>query len=144
MSDEDEYEDCDAQSLFDPRSEVPAWFWKAIASGQQNRDIVRTVLSKLSRKKLQEFIECLDELGGFFCESPFVPPHPPGNSQHHLQETGIWAISQGKRYFLGVWDHPERFWELLAENVVDRRSSESYLGVAEEEWWHRYPGEESP
>ena len=144
MSDEDGENECDARSLFDPREEVPPWFWKTIASGKQNRENFRAVLRMLSRDKLQEFIERLDELAGFFCESPFVPPQPAQETQHHLEETGVWVVSQGKRFFLRAWDRPEKFWELLAENVVDCRPAESYLGVAEEEWWDRYPGEEAP
>jgi hypothetical protein len=143
MSDDSD-NDCDGRSVFDPRSEVPAWFWERIARGRQDRETFRAVVREMSREELREFIERLNELAGFCCESPFAPPPPAQNTQHHLEDTGIWLASQGEEEFLRAWDRPELFWALAAENVRDLRPAESYLGVAEEEWWHRYPGEEAP
>src|SRR5262245_13565831 len=114
----EEFDDpCDGRNLFKPRTEVPSWFWEKIAKGQQKRDLFQGVLGALSQAELKEFIVRLDELAGFFCEPPFVPPAPASNSEHYLEETGIWLVSQGADEFLRVWDQPERFWQLLADNV---------------------------
>lgn len=85
MSDDEPDDACDGRNLFDPRTEVPSWFWERIARGRNNRDTFRAVLGEMSRAELKEFIIRLDELAGFFSEPPFVPPPPARNSEYHLQ-----------------------------------------------------------
>jgi hypothetical protein len=135
----------DHRSLFDPEAEVPAWFWERIAAGRQNRDTFRAVVRDMSKEELREFILLFDDLAGWFCDAPFVPPPPARNSENSLQETGYWVVSQGKDYFMRVWEQPELFWPLLAEEVEDFQRERSYSGVAGAEWLERYyPPEDIP
>src|SRR5262245_14429636 len=132
------------RSMFDPRRQIPDWFWEATREGKQDRLRFRGVCERMERTELAAFMRLIDELADFFTHPPFRPPPPPSQLSEYLAEVGYWGISQGKAFFLDLWDHPQRFWDLKLADVNVHQSDRSYLGIPELVWSERYPEDDIP
>lgn len=49
-----------------------------------------------------------------------------------MQDVAEWVVSQGKRFYVDVWNSPKR----IAD--VDIRKGETYAGVAANVYWERF------
>ena len=137
-------DDDDIRSLLDPIREIAEWFWDHIAQAKQERIQFQEVCREMERTKLKHFIVLFDILSDLFTNPPFIPPLPTESLSQYLAETGYWVISQGHDFFVRVWQDPAIFWKLKQDNVMNAQSERSYIGIPEQVWAERFPGEYIP
>jgi hypothetical protein len=134
----DEKPSFDVRATFHPR-EVPEWFWNVIEQGRQNEDLLSSVLRKLSRADLWRFDREFTDLSSLFSHRPFIPAGFVDGTPDYLQSMGAWVVSQGREFFLRVWEHPDTFLNILEDDYVPEGSS--YEGVAFRVWYERFGGD---
>jgi len=91
---------------FDPE-EISDWFWDIVARADRSPDTLKHILSELPDNQVRRFaLEFLDASGRFNQES-FTRYLGPSYSEDGVADMTEWVVSQGKDFFLTVWNHPE-------------------------------------
>lgn len=133
MSDDGPSED--VRRFFRPADEIPDWFWAVIAAGGQDRETFRSVLSKLPKGRFRAFLSDYRAFADALMEPPFTFPCGSGD---HRMDTARWVVTQGREFYLAVWDRPEAFRDLLARPARPKRDRKTYGYIPEEVWLDRY------
>lgn len=65
-------------------------------------------------------------------DQPFLEHLEPGTSEDTMQDVAEWVVSQGKQFYVDVWNKPQRIGD------VDLRTGATFSGVADNVFWERF------
>ena len=97
----------DDRDYFDPSS-ISDWFWGVIFKANKNEELLRTLLLGLTIEEIYQFQEefllaCNSLKGDIFLE--YINDD---ESEDGIADITRWVVSQGKDYYMSVWENPEK------------------------------------
>ncbi len=98
----------------------------------RNRSQLIQLLTNASRDDLIRFCHEFHEAALQLTDAPYTN-YMAGGSEDYIQDMAEWVVSQGKEFFLSIWDHPA---ELLKYQKFDPQSS--FTSVAENVFWQKF------
>jgi hypothetical protein len=120
----------DERGSFDP-NEISDWFWSIIDDARGSRQAMESRLHHLEKDEITRFQNEFLEAAVQLADEPFLV-HLGDISEDTMQDVAEWVVSQGKQFYVDVWNSPKR----IAE--VDIRKGVTYSGVAVNVYLERF------
>lgn len=121
----------DGRGSFDP-NEISDWFWSIIDDAACSRQALESRLHQLERDEVIRFQDEFLEAAVQLTDEPFLVHLGDYVSEDTMQDLAEWVVSQGKRFYVDVWNSPQR----IAD--VNVREGVTYAGVAANVYWGRF------
>lgn len=86
--------------------ELSDWFWNIIASADGDVPRMREILNTLDVADLRRFHYDLEDAVAELLDEPFTR-YLTRNSEDGATDVAYWAVSQGRTYYEGLYEHPE-------------------------------------
>jgi hypothetical protein len=87
---------------------IPDGFWKTIEDARQDRRRFRAALERMDREALTHLYWTYEELANLLRTEDFAPYVDPDLSEDGAAELANWVVAQGREYYTGIFEHPER------------------------------------
>lgn len=87
---------------------IPSWFWNIINAGAKDEEKILTVLREQTFERLFEFQYFFEYVAGSLNADAFLKHVSRIVSEDGMEDLTWWVVSQGKEYYLDVWEHPEK------------------------------------
>jgi len=109
---------------------VPTEFWATIEESRGDPKRFRKMLKEMSREEIIHFYWTYEELANLLRTERYWPHVDPDLSEDGLAELANWVVAQGKEYYRGILDHPER--------IPRSKDDAGLMSEVVEEYEHRY------
>ena len=86
--------------------ELSDWFWNIIASAHGDVPRMREILTAMDVADLRRFHYELEDAVAELLDEPFTH-YITRNSEDGATDVAYWAVSQGRAYYEGLYEHPE-------------------------------------
>jgi len=119
--------------------DVSDQFWDVIQRANKDPDLFRSILDELSDDELYRFALEFMYTSDALQQEPYTDHIYPGKdvSEDAIADMSYWVVSQGKGFYLTVWNQPETLatygslgtpetlgFEFAAEGILARRQGE--------------------
>jgi hypothetical protein len=108
-----------------PDAVITDWTWDIIERAEKNKGKLRALLMELNQTELYQFDSEFETAAGVLDNDQFMPTPELAHTEDGLLELSHWIVTQGKAYYLSIWENPERF-------PHDLRPHGFFYGEAEE------------
>jgi hypothetical protein len=88
--------------------EIPQWFWDIIEKGARDEEKILTILREQTIEYLYSFQKIMLRAISFLNADVFLEHMDPELSEDGIHDIVWWVVSQGKGYYLYIWEHPEQ------------------------------------
>lgn len=89
-------------------AKLPDWFWDIIEAGAKNEETMLKVFLEQTLQRLFEFHHFFKYVAGSLTADAFLEHISKEESEDGLADLTSWVVSQGKEYYLDIWEHPEK------------------------------------
>jgi hypothetical protein len=121
----------DERGSFDP-DEISEWFWAIIDDAKGSREALESRLNHLKKDDVTRFQNEFLDAAAQLSDEPFLVHLDDDTSEDTMQDVAEWVVSQGKQFYVDVWNTPARI------ASVDVRRGVTYSGVADNVFWKRF------
>jgi hypothetical protein len=112
--------------------DIPEWFWQLIEEAQQDSARMEALLERLPPEQVREFCGHFEEAVLELYPERTIPERKW--DWDTIEDVSVCVVAQGKRKYLEVWEHPERFpayeefpyrnYGIVADEVYERKTGQ--------------------
>jgi hypothetical protein len=83
------------------------WFWDIVGRANKSPETLEGILRNMSKEEVRRFQEEFVDASADLRVEPFTT-HMIKGSEDSVEDVAHWVVSQGRDYFLRIWNNPEQ------------------------------------
>ena len=111
---------------------ISDWFWDIVGRANKSQDTLEEILGAMSMEEVRRFQEEFVDASAEIQAEPFTD-HMIKGSEDSVEDVAHWVVSQGREYFLRIWNNPEQ----IPFSVEEADASNLY-SVAPKVYYERF------